>query len=81
MNSEPTVTELERMIVTAGLLPVNYVYNAPAPLAEGLDSLGRLQLVTSIEEAWGVDVEQELMGSTARRMTLSELAVLIDNAR
>jgi hypothetical protein len=69
------------MLETAGLLPANYADLAASPLTEWLDSLSRLQLVTLIEEAWGFDVEQQLMGATARRLTLSELAALVDSAR
>jgi hypothetical protein len=79
MNPEPTVACLETMLTGTGLLPANFVDRVAAPVAEWLDSLGRLQLVTLIEERWDIDIEQELMGGAARRMTLSDLAVLIDN--
>jgi hypothetical protein len=77
MNLEPTITQLEALLETAGLLPANYADLVASPLTEWLDSLGRLQLVTLIEEAWDFDLEQELMGVAARRMTLGELAALV----
>jgi acyl carrier protein len=74
MTADDTVTEElmallreHRLVASHGEVPTT------APIVQWLDSLGRLELVDALEERWGVDLEEELLGAAAREIFLSDL--------
>ena len=81
MPDEAVLSQLEGILRDSGLLPSNGVTPLDKPIADWIDSLGRLELVAGIEEILAADVEQDVMGEAAWRMNLSDVAELVERAR
>jgi len=74
---DPVMTEIVSLLRERTLVPGHVEVPVGVPVAEWLDSLGRLELVEAIETHWGVDLEETLLGPVARKLDLEALVVLV----
>ncbi len=78
MSADDSVTEeLMTLLRENRLVASDVEVPATAPIVQWLDSLGRLELVDIVDERWGVDLEEELMGPDARELDLAALVARI----
>lgn len=74
---DPVTNEVVALLRERSLVPGHFEVPVGIPIAEWLDSLGRLELVEAIEARWGVDLEEMLVGPVARELDLEALVALL----